>query len=47
MPLTKHGRRVLRSMKSNYGAKRGEQIFYATANQRKGGKGKIGGKKVH
>ena len=47
MPLTKAGRKIMRAFKSEYGKKRGESIFYATANQRKGGKGKIGGKKVH
>lgn len=48
MPLTKHGKKVMRAMKANYGAKKGTQIFYATANKRsQGGKGKIGGKKVH
>jgi hypothetical protein len=48
MPLTKHGKKVMRSMKSQYGAKKGKQVFYATSNKRtQGGKGKIGGKKVH
>jgi hypothetical protein len=48
MPLTKHGRKVMRSMRSHYGAKKGKQVFYALANSRKqGGRSKIGGKKVH
>jgi hypothetical protein len=48
MPLTKHGKKVMRSMTGQYGAKKGKQVFYALANMRKsGGRGKIGGKKVH
>jgi len=34
-----HGRKVMKSMKKKYGAKKGKQIFYATANtMRKGTK---------
>ena len=40
MPLTKKGKRIMRSMKKQYGKKRGEQVFYATKN-----KGKIKGVK--
>jgi hypothetical protein len=49
MPLTKHGKKVMRSMVGQYGsAKKAKQVFYALANMRKqGGRGKIGGKKVH
>jgi hypothetical protein len=48
MPLTKHGQKVKRAMTRQYGAKKGTQVFYALANTRKqGGRGKIGGKKVH
>jgi hypothetical protein len=47
MPLTKHGRKVKSSMTKNYGKAKGTQVFYATANARKGGRGKIGGKRVH
>jgi hypothetical protein len=39
MPLSKyyggHGAQVMRSMKSRYGAKKGEAVFYATANKRR------------
>ena len=38
MPLTKKGKKIMRSMKKQYGKKRGEQVFYATKN-----KGKIKG----
>lgn len=49
MPLTKHGRRVMRAMRSQYGsAKKAKSVFYALANKRtQGGRGKIGGKKIH
>ena len=40
MPLTKKGKKIMRSMKKQYGKKRGEQGFYATKN-----KGKIKGVK--
>ena len=40
MPLTKKGKMIMRSMKKQYGKKRGEQVFYATKN-----KGKIKGVK--
>ena len=40
MPLTKKGKKIMRSMKKQYGKKRGEQVFYATKN-----KGKIKGVK--
>ena len=38
MPLNKKGKEIMSSMKKTYGAKKGEQVFYATAN-----KGKIKG----
>lgn len=38
MPLTKKGKKVMRSMKKTYGSKKGKQVFYASAN-----KGKITG----
>ena len=38
MPLTKKGKKIMKSMKKSYGKKRGEQVFYATKN-----KGKIKG----
>ena len=40
MPLTKKGKKIMRSMKKQYGKKRGKQVFYATKN-----KGKIKGVK--
>ena len=40
MPLTKKGKKIMRSMKKQYGKTRGEQVFYATKN-----KGKIKGVK--
>lgn len=38
MPLTKKGKKVKAAMKKQYGAKKGEQVFYATEN-----KGKVTG----
>lgn len=38
MPLTKKGKKIMSSMKKEYGAKKGESVFYATRN-----KGKIKG----
>ena len=38
MPLTKKGSKIMRSMKKTYGSKKGESVFYASAN-----KGKIKG----
>jgi hypothetical protein len=32
MPLTTKGKKIMSSMKRTYGGKRGEQVFYATAN---------------
>jgi hypothetical protein len=32
MPLTSKGKEVMKSMKRTYGGKKGEQVFYATAN---------------
>jgi hypothetical protein len=40
MPLTKKGAKIKKAMKKTYGAKKGEQVFYATEN-----KGKIKGVK--
>ena len=33
MPLSKKGRKVMGSMKKEYGAKKGEKVFYATKNK--------------
>ena len=35
MPLTKKGKKIMKSMKKQYGKKRGEQVFYATKNKGK------------
>ena len=32
MPLTDKGKDIMQSMKRTYGGKKGEQVFYATAN---------------
>lgn len=42
MPLTKTGQKVKRAMAKEYGAEKGEQVFYASMN-----KGKPGSKKWH
>ena len=33
MPLTKKGKKIMKSMKKQYGAKRGETVFYASRNK--------------
>lgn len=33
MPLNKKGKKVMKSMKKEYGAKKGKKIFYASANK--------------
>ena len=33
MPLTEKGRTILTAMKKEYGAKKGESVFYASANK--------------
>jgi len=35
MPLTKKGKKIMKSMKKTYGAKKGESVFYATAQKKK------------
>ena len=47
MPLTKKGNKILKKMKSGYGAKKGERVFYASQNKGviKGTHKKKGGKK--
>lgn len=42
MPLSKTGQKVLSSMKKQYGAKKGKQVFYASIN-----KGVTGSRKWH
>ena len=33
MPLTQSGQKVMRSMKQQYGSKKGESVFYASINK--------------
>lgn len=33
MPFTKKGKKIMSSMKSEYGDKKGEQVFYASRNK--------------
>ena len=33
MPLTAKGKKILRAMKKQYGAKEGKQVFYASQNK--------------
>ena len=33
MPLTDKGQKILGSMKKQYGSKKGENVFYASANK--------------
>lgn len=37
MPLTKSGKKVLKSMTKQYGKKKGKSVFYASINKRKKG----------
>lgn len=36
MPLTWRGRKMKKAMDKEYGKKKGDRIFYATENKRKG-----------
>ena len=33
MPLTKKGRKIMKSMKKTYGDKKSEQVFYSSRNK--------------
>ena len=33
MPLNKKGKKIMKSMKKQYGEKRGEPVFYASKNK--------------
>ena len=33
MPLTEKGKKIMKSMKKQYGKKRGETVFYAAKNK--------------
>jgi len=46
MPLTKKGKKILASMKKQYGSEKGEEVFYASINKGKI-KGAHKGKKAH
>lgn len=35
MPMTEKGKKIMKSMKEQYGSKRGEQVFYASENSGK------------
>ena len=35
MPLTDKGKKIMKSMKKQYGEKRGKQVFYASVNKKK------------
>ena len=35
MPLTTKGKKIMKSMKKQYGKKKGEQVFYASKNKGK------------
>ena len=41
MPLTSKGRKVLESMKKQYGESKGKSVFYASMNKGKGSLAKI------
>jgi len=45
MPLTKSGKKVMKSMKKTYGKKKGKSVFYASMNKKKKGSSKWHGKK--
>jgi len=40
MPLTKQGRKILASMKKQYGEKKGKAVFYASIKKKKKGSSK-------
>jgi len=35
MPLTEKGKKIMKSMKKQYGKKKGEKVFYASKNKKK------------
>lgn len=35
MPLNRKGKKILKTMKKNYGTKKGKSVFYAMENSRK------------
>jgi hypothetical protein len=46
MPLTRSGSKVLGAMKDQYGADKGERVFYASITKGKPGSGKWHGKRT-
>lgn len=40
MPLTEAGKKALASMKKQYGAKKGKEVFYSSINKKKPGSSK-------
>lgn len=53
MPLTKKGQKIMSAMKSQYGEKKGKQVFYASQNKgiikgtHKGKKRNLKGMSIH
>ena len=47
MPVTDSGKKVLSSMQSQYGEKKGKSVFYASINKGKPNSSKWHGKKSH
>ena len=45
MPLTKSGKKVMKNMKKEYGAKKAKSVFYASINKKKKGSTKWHAKK--
>ena len=45
MPITSSGKKVMKSMVKSYGAKKAEEVFYASINKKKKGTSKWHGKK--
>lgn len=45
MPITPSGKKVLTKLKKQYGAKKGEEIFYAMISEKKKGSSKWHAKK--
>jgi hypothetical protein len=46
MPKTPTGKKVLKEMISEYGTKKGKEVFYASINKKKTGTSKWHGKKT-
>lgn len=46
MPLTRSGKRVQKKMRKTYGKKKGDEVFYASINDKKKGTSKWHRKKT-